>query len=344
MPWNGSGSVQRTDGTRTGPTVWQDARDAAVKILAADHDAHDQDLANAIAACLNLAGENSPAANTDWAGYKITTLGAAAARSDAMNLGQLQDSKAIWGGVAGGTANAQTLSLDPGITSYGTGGLAIRYIVGTTNTAAVTIDVNGIGAVDLLDYQGAALGPGQQQAGDLQTIVFDGAALRVVRPPWQAFRTTAAFPAATSLTLNPAALTNARRITLGIDGLSTDGTSNIIMQLGGSGGIESTGYGGDVIRLTTGANVITSNSTSFVLDPAAAAANALLGVLTLTLIDGATNRWMLSGRLRRGGSAILDIIASKSLSTPLTQILFTMANGTDVFDAGDLRTVVEYNG
>lgn len=86
MGWSGS-TFTRTDGTRSGDEVWQDAAAANVKILAADHDTHDEDLANGIEACLKKDGGNSPTSNIDWGAFKITNLGAPSAATDAATFG-----------------------------------------------------------------------------------------------------------------------------------------------------------------------------------------------------------------------------------------------------------------
>lgn len=58
MAWDGSGQFSRTNGTQTGSTTWANARDAGNNITAAQHDTHDQDLADGINACLAKNGEN----------------------------------------------------------------------------------------------------------------------------------------------------------------------------------------------------------------------------------------------------------------------------------------------
>lgn len=63
MGWDGAGNFTRTNGSQTGSTTWADARDAAVKITAAQHDTHDQDLADGIEACLTKNGESKPTAD-----------------------------------------------------------------------------------------------------------------------------------------------------------------------------------------------------------------------------------------------------------------------------------------
>lgn len=54
----------------------------------------------------------------------------------------------IWGGVAGGTANALTISLVSNPVAY-EDGMPMRFLVATPNTGAATINANGIGAIPL---------------------------------------------------------------------------------------------------------------------------------------------------------------------------------------------------
>jgi hypothetical protein len=62
MPWDGSGGFTRSNGTQTGSTTWANARDAGNNIVASQHDTHDQDLADGIAACLTKNNESKPTA------------------------------------------------------------------------------------------------------------------------------------------------------------------------------------------------------------------------------------------------------------------------------------------
>jgi len=63
MAWNGSGTFSRTNGTHTGSSTWVQDRDAGDYILASRHDAHDQDLADGIGACLTKNNESKPTAH-----------------------------------------------------------------------------------------------------------------------------------------------------------------------------------------------------------------------------------------------------------------------------------------
>lgn len=86
MPW-GSGTFSRTDGTRTGSNVWAQAKAAAVKIIAADHDTHDQDLATGINSCVNKDGSNSFTGDADLGNNQIKSVAAGTAATDAATIG-----------------------------------------------------------------------------------------------------------------------------------------------------------------------------------------------------------------------------------------------------------------
>lgn len=79
MGWNGSGTVNRTDGTRSGASVWTDALAADEDVNAQDHDTHDEDLADAIENCVAKDGQNTPTANLPMGGYKHTGAGSGTA-------------------------------------------------------------------------------------------------------------------------------------------------------------------------------------------------------------------------------------------------------------------------
>lgn len=89
MPWNGSGTYSRTDGTRSGSTTWAQAKAAAVKIIAADHDTHDQDLATAINNCMTKDGQNAATADLDMGSNKLTALADGTTSGDALHYGQI---------------------------------------------------------------------------------------------------------------------------------------------------------------------------------------------------------------------------------------------------------------
>lgn len=93
MPWNGSGTFSRTNGTQTGSTTWANARDAGNNITASQHDTHDQDLADGINACLTKNGENGPTGNFSPANDDTSDLGIQSKRwQDLFLSGAVKDS------------------------------------------------------------------------------------------------------------------------------------------------------------------------------------------------------------------------------------------------------------
>jgi hypothetical protein len=71
----------------------------------------------------------------------------------------------IWGGSAGGSANARTVSLPEAPDAY-YAGLVVLFSVASANTAAMTLDVNSLGPVSVLRWDGSAL-----ESGDISGVV-----------------------------------------------------------------------------------------------------------------------------------------------------------------------------
>lgn len=79
---------------------------------------------------------------------------------------------------AGGTANALTITLAPAPVSMASiKGALIQILITTSNTDAVTANINGIGVVNVLRIDGAPLQKGDLIAGRILTFMFNGTAL-----------------------------------------------------------------------------------------------------------------------------------------------------------------------
>ena len=131
-----------------------------------------------------------------------------------------------------------------------------------------------------------------------------------------------------------------KRITLMFDGVSTSGTSNWLVQLGDSGGIEALNYVSYSALL--GASSVNGGAgftAGFGLSTAAAAAT-INGQISLSLLN--SNTWTMQGMVARGdvGNGILAC-GSKALSATLDRIRVTTVNGTDTFDAGFINILYE---
>lgn len=129
----------------------------------------------------------------------------------------------------------------------------------------------------------------------------------------------------------------AKRITVMLVGVSTNGTTGVGIQIGDSGGIESSGYVGTVFD-----DSATANFSSGFFDNTASAAIVRHGAFTLALVDAATNTWSCVFTLGFSNAASGRTGAgSKSLTGALDRIRVTASNGTDTFDAGTINVIYE---
>lgn len=98
MGWNGSGQFTRTDGTRTGTQVWQDARDAGVNIRADDHDTHDEDIADGLENTVALDGQNTTTSDNAVLRYdsgQTAFVGAAIGASEIVGRSATGDTRGL---------------------------------------------------------------------------------------------------------------------------------------------------------------------------------------------------------------------------------------------------------
>jgi len=135
-----------------------------------------------------------------------------------------------------------------------------------------------------------------------------------------------------------------KRITVMFENVSTNGTSPIMVQIGDSGGIETTGYTGTKIHFagTGGAPTQAALSTGFELGNTAAT-DTKNGVLTLNLKDASDFTWVCQGHISNNTGTLNSgiVSGSKALSAELDRIRITTVNGTDTFDAGSINISYE---
>ena len=127
-----------------------------------------------------------------------------------------------------------------------------------------------------------------------------------------------------------------KRITVEIIGVSTNGTSNFLIQLGTSGGIVSTGY----LSGVGSRGSETTSTAGFIVGIPAAAANTLTGIIPIC--NYTTNAWVTSGVLsRQDGFLNASGGSISSLGGTLDRVRITTVNGTDTFDAGSINILYE---
>lgn len=182
----------RTDGTRTGSSVWQSARDALVKIRALAHDTHDQDVVNGLNNRLMRDGGNLPTADIPFNSNTLTSIRAAASRGEPARIDEVQDSAAIWGGTAGGTADALTISVTPSLTGGYSAGHTFLFVAASNNTGAATLNVDSQGDASIKKGGTTDVEAGDIRANHLIIVTHDGSNFQLVNQfPLNATRTAA---------------------------------------------------------------------------------------------------------------------------------------------------------
>lgn len=129
-----------------------------------------------------------------------------------------------------------------------------------------------------------------------------------------------------------------KRITVMFDGVSLSGSSVPQIQIGDSGGVETTGYNsfGTLSSITSGFPI--NNATN------SAASTTYFGMATLALMNSSTNTWAYSVAIgiNAGGGAPFYAGGTKTLSPgQLDRVRITTVGGSDTFDAGSINIMYE---
>jgi hypothetical protein len=132
-----------------------------------------------------------------------------------------------------------------------------------------------------------------------------------------------------------------KKVTVLWNGVSTNGTSNPIIQLGDSGGIEATGYLGAASNMATGVATLNFTTGFGVFGTSGwTAARVVYGGLIISKIDG--NTWVASGTWAASDDNQIGVTSgAKALSDTLTQVRITTLGGTNTFDAGTINILYE---
>lgn len=129
-----------------------------------------------------------------------------------------------------------------------------------------------------------------------------------------------------------------RRVTVMFSGVSTNGTSSYLVQLGDSGGIETTGYVSTGTGVTGAAGGTVSSTAGYIVRGLSASA-ITSGQMVITLLG--SNQWCSSHVLTFDSTAMQLGAGSKTLSDTLDRVRITTVNGTDTFDAGTINIMYE---
>lgn len=134
-----------------------------------------------------------------------------------------------------------------------------------------------------------------------------------------------------------------KRITFVFYDLSVASSVAPIIQIGGSGGIESSGYaGGSAFAQDAVASVGVNQTAGFPLTPTLGAGDIVSGIATLALVNAATFSWVfsVSGAFSNAAAAISGG-GAKSLTDGLDRIRLTTVGGAVAFDGGTVNILYE---
>lgn len=134
-----------------------------------------------------------------------------------------------------------------------------------------------------------------------------------------------------------------RRITVMFNGVSTNGTSQMLVQLG-AGSVATSGYSSRTTAIN-GASQTNANSNSNGVgvntSGNAVAAGTFTGQIIFSLLS--SNAWAFCGSTHDNTSGTVQFIQAGivPLSGALDRVRLTTANGTDAFDAGTVNVMYE---
>ena len=133
----------------------------------------------------------------------------------------------------------------------------------------------------------------------------------------------------------------AKRITVMLNGVSTNGTSNYLIQIGSSGGVEATGYSAQSVVGQNGLSTVGAAYTTGFGVLIGSASAVVSGVLQICLVS--SNSWVFAGTHQLGLATSTAGVSSgtKTLSGTLDRVRITTVNGTDTFDAGTINIMYE---
>lgn len=157
------------------------------------------DIASALTASLAKDGQTVPTANLPMGGFKHTNVDSASARTQYARADQVQDGTLTYLTSVSGT-NTITASAPIGFSSL-VAGQEFRFIAAGANTGAVTLNISGSGAKNVVDRDGNALVTGAIRADEIVVVRYDGTEFQISTV--ESFSGQLAFPATQNPSSDP---------------------------------------------------------------------------------------------------------------------------------------------
>ena len=175
MAWN-AGTFTRVS-TSVSPAVGN------TTIESSGMNTYTADVTAGINQCLNKDGSNAATGDLDLGSNKLTAVADGTLATDAPNVGQVQDGSFVYEGTVGGDADNITITLNPPLTAYAAGQV-FRFLAGGTCTGGgVTLNVDGLGAVDVVTNSIADPRAGDISLNGIYTVVHNGGSRFLLQNP-----------------------------------------------------------------------------------------------------------------------------------------------------------------
>lgn len=240
----------------------------------------------------------------------------------------------------GGTSTAFTGTPSPATASLATNQL---YFV-TFNAAAgatPTLAISGLTAKNLkyTNSEGTKLPVTliQIPSGWSGRVFYDGTDYVLLDIPRTAVQLSTAQASTSGTSIDFSIPAGAKGFKVSFVGVSTNGGSDFLFQLGDAGGVEVSGYlgAGSLLQSSGPGSANTYNYTTGIGSPNSGAGALRNGSITFSLVNAATFTYAAEGTIgESNASGIAISVGSKATSALATTLRCTTVNGTDAFDAG----------
>tara|TARA_B110000902_G_scaffold228145_1_gene267973 strand:+ start:92 stop:805 length:714 start_codon:yes stop_codon:yes gene_type:complete len=132
-----------------------------------------------------------------------------------------------------------------------------------------------------------------------------------------------------------------KRVTLLFSETSLNGTDDFLIQLGDSGGFETSGYISSVGHVINSQSGNVRSSTAGFIAGGGDNTTKLIGTMTLSLIVAGSYKWISALNVTQSTAVTQCGGGQKSLSAELTQVRITRT-GSNTFDAGSVAISYEF--
>lgn len=129
-----------------------------------------------------------------------------------------------------------------------------------------------------------------------------------------------------------------KRITVMFNEVSTNGTSNLLVQIG-SGSVSSSGYVSTTAQVVASSATLAASSTAGFVAATVDATQLSSGHMSITLFG--SNIWIESHCIKANTGRVDIGGGSSTLGGALDRVRITTSNGTDTFDSGSINILYE---